>query len=105
MKLSNFPQVADAPIATSVEWDGQTIEFSVLQKGYANAGDLWLGEMPEGQLRNPWMITQLVLAEDENGELTHISYERAANLPPKLGLLVHAKALELNGFGDNAPKN
>ncbi len=105
MKLSDFPQVAPAPVPTSVEWEGQTIEFSVVQKGYGNAGDLWLGEMPEGQQRNPWMLTQLVLAQDESGELAPISYERAAALPPKLGVLVHAKALELNGFGDNAPKN
>lgn len=105
MKLSDFPQVADTPISTHVDWEGKTIEFSVKQMGYAEVGDLWTDNIPEGQKRNPWMITQLVLAEDDEGKLAPISYERAANLPPALGLLVHAKALELNGYGDLTAKN
>lgn len=105
MKLSDFPQVADAPIATSVEWEDKNIEFSVVQFGYGNVGDLWNAELPEGKKRNPWMLTQLVMAEDEEGKLAPISYERAAALPPQLGVLVHAKALELNGYGDLTAKN
>lgn len=105
MKLFDVPQVPDEPTATSVKWEGNDISFSVVHKNYGNVGDLWTADLPEGKKRNPWMLTQLVLAEDEEGKLVPISYERAAALPPQLGVLVHAKALELNGYGDLTAKN
>jgi hypothetical protein len=103
MKLFDVPKVPDAPTKTSVKWAEQDIEFSVVHKSYANIVDL--SEMPTGKSRNAWLLTQLVLAENEEGVLVPLDYDRAAALPPKLGSLIQEKALELNGYGDLAAKN
>jgi len=104
-KLSELPQVSADPIKCEVEYEGTMYAFSVLQVPYSKSSDIFSPELPEGQKRQAYVLSQLITFDDESGQPAPLTYATAAALPPKLGILLSNKALAVNGFGVDEAKN
>ncbi len=104
-KLSELPEVSADLVPTSVDWNGTEITFYVKQVPYEDVGSIWTADLAKDEKRNAKMVSQLVWFDDENGERVPCPYAKAAALPPTLGVLVHQKAMELNGLGGDSTKN
>ena len=103
-KLSELPQVSEAPVASTITWQGKEYAFSVRQVPFDQA-QLFNPTLEDGQQRNPRIMSDLVLFEDAAGELVPLDYATAAKLPPGLAVMISDKMWHLNGYGNSETKN
>ena len=101
--LLHAPQLENAFVDDTVEYDGETYEFSIRTVSYAETADLFT--TPEGMHQGSMLLSKLIVFRDDEGNVTGLTYDAAKRLPPKLAAQILPKALEANGFGENNAKN
>lgn len=101
--LAHAPQNSESFVDETVEFDGETYEFSIRVLGFSEVGDLF--KTTEGEHQNSALLAKLIVFRDDEGKVVPLSYEAACRLPPKLGVALNNKVLDANGLGDNSAKN